>query len=167
MAFAHSIGQNFFKDLLHYTNDKTQTDKDSIQTDYELQKRLSDFWKNNDKPTLLKSQKYSGEVLLNKAVPLGGPLNLSEECQDEFPYWSIGGNQTNSDIINENENENENDNENDNSDINNNVNENTKEHFTQNIYGVKENFNGNTTTVIIVVILIILLLSIMFFIRKI
>ena len=163
MDFAHSIGQDFFKDLLHYTNDKTQTDQASIQTDYELQKRLSDFWKNNDKPTLLKSQKYSGEVLLNKTVPLGGPINFSDGCLTEFPYWSIGNKQSNpeqANIINDDGNDNDNNNDNDNEYIN------TKEHFTQNIANIKENFNGNTNIVVIVVILIILLLFVMFFVRK-
>ena len=61
MAFAHSIGQDFYNDLLNYTNKNTSNDNNSIETSYELQKRLAYFWKHNDLPVLLKSQKFSGK----------------------------------------------------------------------------------------------------------
>lgn len=161
MAFAHSIGQDFFKDLLHYTDDKFKgNDNKSIKTNYELQKRLSNFWKNNDKPVLLKSEKYSGEVSLfnNKPEPLGGPINWNNNCTDEFPFWSFSKKESleeEKDIKNP---------------VNKNLNiekkNNITEHFTPTIVPIKENFNGNTTFVIIAVVAI-LLLTLIFFLRRI
>ena len=172
MAFAHSIGQDFQNDLLHYTNNISSNDKNSIETSYELQKRLADFWKNNDLPVLLKSQKFSGEVSLNnKPEPLGGPINLTKEnCTDEFPFFSLGKKSLKSDTHNKNNTDTDNKHKT-NKQYNNN--ENTygnhgnrgKEHFTP--LEVKEGFNGGHTIFIIsMILLIILLISTIFVLSK-
>jgi hypothetical protein len=93
---AYSIGQNFFEDILQYSD---KNSKDTTETAYELQARLGIFFKNNGGPTLLKSEKYSGEVGLNgKKEPLGGPINFARNgygnapgtpfLSSEFPFWS-------------------------------------------------------------------------------
>lgn len=177
MAFAHSIGQDFQNDLLHYTNNISSNDKNSIETSYELQKRLANFWKNNDLPILLQSQKFSGEVSLNnKPEPLGGPINWCyEDCTDEFPFWSLGKKSLKSDTNNEND-TNDTDADYDNkheTDKQSNHYENTynnygnhgKEHFTP--LEVKEEFNGGHTIFIIsMILLIILLISTIFVLSK-
>ena len=99
MAF---FGQNYFKDLLHYSDEHTLNDNAAIEQNYQLQRRLTDFFANNDKVQLLKSQKYSGEVnLLGDKSPLGGPIdwnlngirnvpNLNDNgCPPEFPFWNF------------------------------------------------------------------------------
>jgi len=173
MAFAHSIGQDFQNDLLHYTNTISSNDDNSIEISYELQKRLADYWKNNNLPVLLKSQKFSGEVSLNnKPEPLGGPINWNaESCTDEFPFWSLGKKSNN-----ENKNKNKNENKNEiNKQLNNTYHSNHdnrdnhdnqgKEHFTP--IGVKEEFNGgNTIFIISMILLVILLISTIFILSK-
>ena len=173
MVFAHSIGQDFFKDLLHYTNEHTPTDKSSIHINYELQKRLSELNVNNDLPTLLKSKKYSGEVsLTGHKEPLGGPISHKyDKCTDEFPFWSLratpdGKKDPNMIAVDDNKhNENNNDSNDNNDSDDSNVH---KEHFTQEYFTSKENFDGsNTGTIFIVIVaIIILLLTIMFFARR-
>lgn len=170
MAFAHSIGQDFQNDLLHYTNNISSNDKNSIETAYELQKRLAFFWKNNDLPVLLKSQKFSGGgALNNKPEPLGGPINLYyEDNTDEFPFWSLGNKSNKSNNTNKNEHEDKLKNKpEDKDDLNEEIN-NThygKEHFTP--IEVKEEFNGGHTIFIIsMILLIILLISTIFVLSK-
>lgn len=95
-------GQNYFKDLLHYSDDHTLNDNAAIEQNYQLQRRLTDFFANNDKVQLLKSQKYSGEVnLLGDKSPLGGPINWNlngirnvpnlndHGCPSEFLFWNF------------------------------------------------------------------------------
>ena len=106
-------GQNYFKDLLHYSDDHTLNDNAAIQQNYQLQRRLTDFFANNDKVQLLKSQKYSGEVnLLGDKSPLGGPIdwnlngirnvpNLNDHgCTSEFPFWSFNNKEGNNQPLN-------------------------------------------------------------------
>ena len=169
MAFAHSKGQDFNNDLLHYTNcntvnnDNTLNDEKSIKTAYELQKRLANFWKNNQLSVLLKSQKYSGEVSYNnEPEPLGGPINSSEEGE-EFPFWELESKSSNTnedknedtnEDTNEDKNEDTNEDTNEEDKKNNVTNNNVKEKFSP--LDVKEEFNGGTIVAIIGVILLII-----------
>lgn len=95
-----SIGQNFFNDLLKSSDKRTHNDQKAISQTYHLQERLNYFWKNNDKPVLLQSQKYSGmSDLAGKSEPLGGHINwhqcgitnapgsCTNGCPDEYPFW--------------------------------------------------------------------------------
>jgi hypothetical protein len=95
-----SIGQNFFNDLLESSDKRTHNDQKAIELTYLLEKRLCNFWKNNDKPVLLKSKEFSGmKNLLGEPVPLGGEINWQEcgidnapgsckhGCSDEYPFW--------------------------------------------------------------------------------
>ena len=171
-----SIGQNFFKNLLESSNKSTNDiDKKSIKETYQLQKRLQDFFVNNDIPVLLKSQKYSGmKDLLGESEPLGGHINFKRcgarnapgSCIDGFPdeynFWgNIISKQDNSkdkkhhyskDEIVENFN---------------NIVEQPKliENFS--IVDHKENFNGNNMSIIIIIIIIlIILITFFYFIHK-
>lgn len=171
MAFAHSIGQDFYNNLLNYTNENTTNDNNSIETSYELQKRLAEFPKNHALPILIKSQKYSGGISLdNKPEPLGGPINLTKEnCTDEFPFWSLE-NKYNNTNKNEHKHEDkhENKHEDEDKDELNKEFDNThygKEHFTP--IEVKEGFNGGHSIFIIsAILLIILLISTIFVLSK-
>ena len=97
-----SIGQNFNKDLLEYSDKQTKHNdsEKAIKLTYDLQYRLAHYFQNNDKEILLKSQKNSGmKDEYGKNVPLGGeinflrhgPDNLSGTCKglicNEFPFW--------------------------------------------------------------------------------
>jgi hypothetical protein len=106
-----SFGQNYFKDLLNYSDNKTENDTKAIKQNYQLQRRLTDYFANNDKVQLLKSQKFSGEVNLNgDKTPLGGPIdwNLSgirnvpsnKGCTEEFPFWSFNNKEGNKQKLN-------------------------------------------------------------------
>ena len=48
-----SVGQNFFNDLLQSSDKRTHNDKKAIEQTYLKQKRLNDFWVNNDIPVLV------------------------------------------------------------------------------------------------------------------
>ena len=96
-----SIGQNFFNELLESGNKIAHNnDKKSLSVTYELQKRMATYWKNNDKPVLLKSKQHSGMTdLLGHSEPLGGSINWQRcgtdnavgscihGCPDEYPFW--------------------------------------------------------------------------------
>ena len=110
MAF---FGKNYFKDLLHYSDDHTLNDNSAIQQNYQLQRRLTDFFANNDKVQLLKSKKNSGEVnLLGDKSPLGGPIDWNLNgirnvpshtdggCPLEFPFWSFNNKEGNNQVLN-------------------------------------------------------------------
>lgn len=97
---AFSTGQNFNNELLHYSNKVTDSDEKSLETTYKLQQRLTQFYKNNPGPTLLKSKKYSGIVnSMGNTEPLGGELkpirNGTDNApgtglfSDEFPFWKL------------------------------------------------------------------------------
>lgn len=96
---AYSIGENFFKDMLKNTGNGNSND-----TAYQLQARLGIYFKNNGGSTLLKSQKYSGQVgLKGENEPLGGPINLRVSgsgnapgtpfLSQEFPFWDCNKNE--------------------------------------------------------------------------
>ena len=167
MTFAHSLGQDFYNDLLNYTNENSLNNNNSIETSYELQKRLADFWKNNGLPTLVKSQKYSGETsLYNKSEPLGGPINLTEEHNtDEFPFWSMKDTSHKSNTNETIKTSKSIDNRNETSkSIDNNY---QKENFTP--VEVKEEFNeegGNIIFIIVMIFIILLLISTLFVLSK-
>ena len=95
-----SLGQDFFNELLKSSDKRTHNDEKAISQTYHLQERLNYFWKNNDKPVLLQSQKYSGmSDLAGKSEPLGGQINWQQcgitnapgsctgGCSDEYPFW--------------------------------------------------------------------------------
>ena len=95
-----SIGQNFFNDLLKSADNRTRNDQKAIKQTYDLQQRLNDYWKNNDKPVLLKSKELGGMTdLLGYSEPLGGHINwqrcgITNEpgscvngCPDEYQFW--------------------------------------------------------------------------------
>ena len=97
---AFSIGQNFNNELLHYSDKVSDSDEKSLETTYKLQQRLTQFYKNNPGPTLLKSKKYSGIVnLMGNTEPLGGQMNPLRNgtdnapgtglFSDEFPFWKL------------------------------------------------------------------------------
>lgn len=94
-----SQGQNFYNSLLDYSRNNTQNDNEAIEQTFNLQLRLSDFYKNNSFQTLNNSKLYSGEkTYLGEQSPLGGPLNMyvsgttnlpgSGLMAPEFPFWS-------------------------------------------------------------------------------
>lgn len=175
-----SIGQNFFNDLLK-SSDKITNYKNpekAIKLTYDLQVRLADFWKNNDKPLLLKSQLHSGNVdLAGNETPLGGSINFNlcgitndpnsckDGCPTEYPFW---GTPKEEHKIKDNKQENF---ENINSNNNQNIIEQPQivENFT---LDNTENFedNDNTINIILiiltVIIVIFLILGIYLYIRN-
>ena len=164
-----SLAKNYFHDLLDYTTAHTKNDEDAIKMERELQFRLANFFQDNPTPTLLFSQKHSGDVNNNQQKePLGGPINplragpnnipTSGYCSDEFPFWNFAeknktGQNTGQDTNNE-EIENQNDL----------VEQFTNENFVDT--QIKENFDGSTVIPIIGVVVIIIVLLGLFFILK-
>ena len=160
MAF--SKGESFFKDLLDYS-DKHSHDKE-LKTTYALQARAADFFKNNQYPTLNKSQEYSGMISNNgEKDPLGGPINKLVSgtnnlpgtgiCGDEFDFWGKNPvpshkNEDEQNVIIENYNSLDG--------LNNLYSPNSKkENFTEN-YGNGDS-NGTLLTIIIITIILLLI----------
>ena len=156
-----SIGQNFFNDLLESSDKRTNNDQKAIEQTYLKQKRLNDFWVNNDIPVLLKSKEFGGMVdLLGKPEPLGGHINnlrcgarnapgsCVNGCPDEYPFWGT----TKENKLDKKENLE-------------NVNEAIEqpeiiENFTvDNVIGHKENFSGSTSMILWIVLMVILVLG--------
>ena len=168
-----SLANNYFHDLLDYTTAHTKNDEDAIKMERELQFRLANFFQDNPTPTLLFSQKYSGDVNNNlQKEPLGGPINplragpnnipTSGYCPDEFPFWNFAEkehkkeNKQDHGTNNDEEIENQND---------------LVEHFTNENFvdtQIKENFDGSTVIPIIigVLVIIIVLLGLFFILKK-
>lgn len=158
-----SIGQNFFNDLLESSDKITNNDQKAISLTYEKQKRLNDFWVNNDIPVLLKSKEFGGMVdLLGKPEPLGGHINnlicgarnapgsCINGCPDEYPFW--GTTKENKQDQKENFE---------------NINEAIEqpeiiENFTvDNVIGYKENFmSGNMSIIVWIVLILVLVLGV-------
>ena len=95
-----SYGQDFYNDLLKYSDHHSKDDQKAIEIAYELQSRLQNYWKNNAFEALKKSEKYSGNVDLNgHKSALGGDLNpfisginnapSTPAEASEFPFWSL------------------------------------------------------------------------------
>jgi len=95
-----SYGQDFYNDLLKFSDHHSKDDQKAIETAYELQSRLQNYWKNNAFEVLKKSEKYSGNVDLNgHKSALGGDLNPfisginnapgTPAEASEFPFWSL------------------------------------------------------------------------------
>lgn len=166
-----SIGQNFNKDLLEYSDKQTKhhDSEKAIKLTYDLQYRLAHYFQNNDKEILLKSQKNSGmKDEYGKNVPLGGeinflrhgPDNLSGTCKglicNEFPFWGT---------LNEKKTDDKEDKENF-ENMDNTIDQphlmdqpELIENFT--MLGQKEHLSGKNTktlTIVIIVVLILLLL---------
>jgi hypothetical protein len=166
---AFSTGQNFNNELLHYSDKVSDSDEKSLETTYKLQQRLTQFYKNNTGPTLLKSKKFSGMVdLMGNTEPLGGHINPLRNgtdnapgtglFSDEFPFWKLanGKNEQKNEQKNAQNAEN-----NKNTSTENFVNETlpvTQEHFTQ---SPPSTDNVNTIICILITILILLFLVIM------
>jgi len=95
---SYSYGNNLYNDLLKYAN-KQGDDEAAIHKAYHLQSRLHNYYSNNDKPTLLNSQKYSSETYNGKPVPLGGPIDWevggtrnapkTPGCPPDFNFWAF------------------------------------------------------------------------------
>lgn len=162
-----SIGQNFFNELLESGNKIAHNnDKKSLSVTYELQKRMATYWKNNDKPVLLKSKQHSGMTdLLGHSEPLGGSINWQRcgtdnavgscihGCPDEYPFWGT---------TKENKIENEKDKKENFENINE-VEEQPEiiENFTvEDVMGHKENFSGNTCMILWIVLIVVLVLGV-------
>jgi len=158
-----SIGQNFFKDLLESSDKITHNDQKAISLTYEKQKRLNNFWKNNDIPVLLKSKQFSGmNNVVGDSEPLGGGINwlrcgtdnlpgsCNHGCPDEYPFW--GTTKENKHDHKENVENFENINEVQ-------VQEQPEiiENFTvEDVIGKKENFSGNTSMILTIILFLIL-----------
>ena len=158
MAF--SIGQNFFNDLLKSSDKTTINSDNAINETYLKQKRLNDFWVNNDIPVLLKSKKFSGMKDFNgESEPLGGHINWSRDgarnapgsckngCCSEYPFWGS----TNNNIVKNKENK-----ENKENFIETNLN--NKEYLTE-----TSNNNDTLQGTIPWIVIIILILLMLFF----
>lgn len=166
-----SLAKNYFIDLLHYTNAHTKNDEDAIKMERELQFRLANFFQDNPTPTLLFSQKYSGNINNNlQKEPSGGPINplragpnnipTSGYCPDEFPFWNFADKNKTDQKTDQDTNNEEIENQND-----------LVEHFTNENFvdtQIKENFDGSTVIPIIigVVVIIIVLLGLFFILKK-
>ena len=156
-----SIGQNFFNDLLESSDKRTHNDQKAIKQTYDLQKRLNDFWINNDIPVLLKSKKFAGmNNVVGDSEPLGGSINLQRcgarnapgscihGCPDEYPFWGTTK-----------------ENKQDHKENFENINEAVEqpeiiEKFTvDNVIGQKENFSGTTSMILWIVLIVVLVLS--------
>ena len=152
-----SIGQNFFNDLLESSDKRTHNDQKAIEQTYLKQKRLNDFWVNNDIPVLLNSKEFGGmHDLFGKPEPLGGHINwfrcgarnapgsCIHGCPNEYPFW--GTTKENKQDQKENFE---------------NINETVEqpeiiEKFTvDEVIGQKENFGGSSTSILLTIILII------------
>jgi hypothetical protein len=157
-----SVGQNYYKDLLNFSDKHSKNDQDAIKMDYALQKRLSDYFKNNSAPTLLFSKEYSGMIDDGIKQPLGGPINQLRDgpdnivgsgfCSQEFEFWDFDKKKPNNiekqnEIIEKFTNE----------DYNNEI----KENFINE--GIQENFDGNTTIPIIIGISVFIIVMLMLF----
>lgn len=136
-----SYGQDFYNDLLKYSDHHSKDDQQAIETAYELQSRLQNYWKNNAFEALKKSEKYSGNVDLNgHKSALGGDLNPfisginnapgTPAEASEFPFWSLDDK---GEIVNKKKNTQSN------MQINNNNTNNNKEYLTD----TKNNSNNN------------------------
>ena len=156
-----SIGQNFFNDLLESSDKRTHNDQKAIEQTYQLQLRLDRFWKNNDIPLLLQSQKNGGSIdLFGNKEPLGGGINWQRcgidnapgscinGCPDEYPFW--GTTKENKEDKKENFE---------------NINEPVEqpeiiEKFTvDEVIGHKENFSGTTSMILWIVLIVVLVLG--------
>lgn len=164
-----SIGQNFFKDMLHYTDENSKEDH-KVQNAFALQGRACEYFKNNQYPTLYKSQKFSGNVTIDgKPSALGGQINHNESgsgnvpgsgiCTPEFPFWNF----TKPDKSNKKEEyKNSYGDESDKFEFYN------KEHFGKSVNDGNNNKKTNTEMWIIIsiIVIVLLILSYFFFIRK-
>jgi len=170
-----SIGQNFFNDLLESSDKRTHNDQKAIEQTYLLQKRLNDFWVNNDIPVLLKSKEFGGMVdLLDNPEPLGGHINwqrcgarnapgsCKHGCPDEYQFWGTTKENKSEIKIDKKENFE-------------NINEVVEqpeiiENFTvDNVIGHKENFSGTTSMTLWIVLIVVIVLGLggyLFFMRN-
>ena len=156
-----SIGQNFFNDLLESSDKRTHNDQKAIEQTYLKQKRLNDFWVNNDIPVLLKSKEFGGMVdLLGNTEPLGGHINwlrcgarnaphsCENGCPDEYLFWGTTK-----------------ENKQDHKENFENINEAVEqpeiiEKFTVNdVIGQKENFSGTTSMILWIILIVVLVLG--------
>ena len=147
-----SIGQNFFKDLLQYS-DKHVKENEQISTTVALQARAASYFKNNTYPTLRKSQQYSGMVDNEGKNPLGGKIDYKLSgtnnipsigiCSDEFDFW--GKNTVPKPKLHKNVN----------------FTHDIKENFGNNLVNIKENFGNETDMwwIILIIVLVILFIG--------
>lgn len=161
-----SYGNNFFDDLLNYSDKTTKDDDKSLKQTYELQQRLNNFWANNSLPTLLKSQKFSGETDITgkEKSPLGGSINPlrpgirnapgTPACSDEFDFWNLNDKKHH---------KKEENNQEDFEIVNNETNTETKENFTNQNIEYMSNISVPLYVWIIIILVVLLVLILVFF----
>ena len=115
-----STGEQTFKEFLDFSSKKSADFHNTIETNYALQARLGNYWKNNPAGILKFSEKFSGETGSDNKTPnpLGGPIDYSKNnivnrqdssfLSKEFDFWNANSknntlkisNNNNSKIIN-------------------------------------------------------------------
>tara|TARA_B110001450_G_C17556825_1_gene455021 strand:+ start:101 stop:619 length:519 start_codon:yes stop_codon:yes gene_type:complete len=159
MSVLKSDGNNFHGNLLNYANayneNNDSNEYDSLEITYQLQKRLGNYYKNNQSSVLNKSKKMNGLVSQDEN-------DVKSCCLDggEFDFWNVNIPQVNKSSINIESKENfEEDFEEDfQEDFEEEDSETNIENFTNNkdFFGeIKENFNGSTVLSILVVLFVI------------
>ena len=96
-----SVGEQTFKDIYNYADNHSYDMHNALETNYALQSRLGNYWKNNPAQVLEFSKKFSGQTNNNNVnpSPLGGPINYnaanitnrqdSKFFSDEFNFWDL------------------------------------------------------------------------------
>lgn len=98
-----SSGEQTFRDIENFSRKISPLEHNSVETNYALQARLGNFWKNNPAQVLEFSKRFSGNSTINhKPAPLGGEINYSKSnavnrmgsgfFSDEFNFWDLDSN---------------------------------------------------------------------------
>tara|TARA_B100000886_G_scaffold332731_1_gene285790 strand:+ start:37 stop:651 length:615 start_codon:yes stop_codon:yes gene_type:complete len=98
-----STGEQTFRDIENFSRKISPLEHNSIETNYALQARLGNFWKNNPAQVLEFSKRFSGNSTIDhKPAPLGGEINYSRTnavnrmgsgfFSDEFNFWDLDSN---------------------------------------------------------------------------
>lgn len=98
-----SSGEQTFRDIENFSRKISPLEHNSVETNYALQARLGNYWKNNPAQVLEFSKRFSGESTINNnPAPLGGAINYSKSnavnrqdsgfFSDEFNFWDLDSN---------------------------------------------------------------------------
>ena len=99
-----STGEQTFRDISQFSKKISPNETVSLETNYALQARLGNFFKNNPAQVLEFSKKFSGETAVDNKTPspLGGPINYNQTnivnrqgsgfFSDEFDFWNLDSN---------------------------------------------------------------------------
>ena len=102
-----STGDQTFKEFLNFSSKKSADFHNSLETNYALQARLGNYWKNNPAGILKFSEKFSGETGSDNKTPspLGGPIDYNKNnivnrqdstfLSKEFDFWNLNKNTLN------------------------------------------------------------------------